>query len=845
MSFEQTQLLDCKLAPPPLRTDLVRRCRLFKRLDEGLKRKVTVLSAPAGFGKTCLLGAWASECASMVHWLSLDELDNDLARFWGYFVRAIASLPADFREEFRASAADQEASLAGLLNQLARLQADVTLVLDDYHRIQSPLVHRCMAYLLENLPVNFHLMIATRSAPPLSLARLRLSEQSLELPARELRFTEAESALFFREKFPLTEAHVKRLTFLAEGWVAGMKMMGLLLEEQTPESIASFEGAHRLLFDYFSEEILTRQSERTRDFLLKTSILERFNAPLCEAVTGRDDAQELLETLERANLFLVPLDEEHTWYRYHRLFSVFLRNRLRLETSSVPLHRLAAAWYEKHSLMEDAIGHAVAASERDVAGRLIEERAKSLLMHSEVAILKGWLRMLPDEWIRSRPALCLIRAWAMVLTDDGESIEAYLTAAEQEAGLRAEATAIRALLASKRSERADELCRQALDGLAKGDFFSRDLVSLTLGEEINRRGALREASEALKETALTAFAAGDRFTTVFAFARLARIKEQSGDLRQGIEYARQAIRIASEGRHHPLTIAGLAYQELGSLHYERNELEHSIHSLRESIRLHKQWNYAEGMLVSSFLLERALRARGEDVGEEREERKRILQRSVGDHLRSLAQRYEAQDALIQRDYAVIETWCPDSSPESLHSELIMAEALMLRGYLTEALPRLMRLFELAGASGRNKLLLDAKILHALLCRQRQETERALSRLEEALSLAEPEGFVRCFVDRGEPMADLLSEALERSRYRDYARMLLVCLGRRGNRSELSERELEVLQCIAGGRTNHQIAEDLCVAVCTVKKHINNLYSKLGVSQRCEALLVAREKGLVR
>ncbi|HBN09602.1 MAG TPA: hypothetical protein DD435_13440 [Cyanobacteria bacterium UBA8530] len=369
-----------KLFLPPLQAGLVRRIRLFQRLDEGARRKLSFLSAAAGFGKTCLLSSWAKQSGLTVYWLSLDEGDNEPARFLSYLVLAIGSLSQDFKDVFVATiqrSSAMEAIQTGLLNELAASLEDFVLVLDDYHLIHSEAVHRALAFLLEHLPGNVHLMIASRSDSPLPLARLKLNGQAIELCDLELRFTDEESAIFFNENtnLRLSEKEIAKLIFLTEGWIAGLKLVALSIEvhRNPPEFIARFKGGHRHLFDYFSEEILNRQSEEVRDFLLKTAILERFNASLCDAVTGREDGRTMLLALERANLFIVPLDEERAWYRYHHLFSEFLRKASSLELAG--LHRRASAWYEGNGLVEEAIGHAVAAGDFEKA--LLSELMKN------------------------------------------------------------------------------------------------------------------------------------------------------------------------------------------------------------------------------------------------------------------------------------------------------------------------------------------------------------------------------------------------------------------------------------------------------------------------------------
>ncbi|MBC8450567.1 MAG: hypothetical protein H8D78_22765 [Chloroflexi bacterium] len=492
-------LLSTKLYVPPVRPELVPRPRLIERLNAGLHRKLTLVSAPAGFGKTTLLSEWTQQSEFSVAWVSLDRDDSDPARFWAYFIAALQTVQADVGEGALAVFQSPqpppiEAILTTLINEIATLPDPFALVLDDYHLIQAQPIHSALAFLLDHLPPQIHLVIAGRADPPLPLARLRGRGQLTELRETDLRFTLDEAATFLNQVMGLglSAEDVAALEARTEGWIAGLQMAALSMRgrKDIPGFIAAFTGSHRYILDYLMEEVFQQQSADVQDFLLKTSILERFTAPLCDAIAEREDSHDVLLALERANLFIVPLDESRQWYRYHRLFADLLRHRLQIAGPQdlVPhLHTRASQWYEAEGFAAGAVHHALAGSDWERAATLILDVSETMLKRGELVTLLGWLQALPAEVVRVRPQLCLTYGWALILTGQLDAAESYLGqaegAAQDDAALLGDIVSAQAFIARIRGDdsRTIELSQRALSLLPQDDLSARSIVAVNLG----------------------------------------------------------------------------------------------------------------------------------------------------------------------------------------------------------------------------------------------------------------------------------------------------------------------------------------------------------------------------
>jgi len=436
-------LLTTKLYIPLVRPELVSRPRLIERLNAGLHRKLTLVSAPAGFGKTTLLSEWVGGCERPVAWLSLDESDSDPARFFTYLIAALQRVDPGIGQGAQAMMQSPqppppEVLLTALINDIAAASQPFLLVLDDYHLITALAIHQLLAFLLEHQPPQMHLVIATREDPPLPLSRLRARGQTVEIRQADLRFTPEETADFLRRvtQADLSSADVAALQQRTEGWIAGLQLAALSIRghEDVQRLVQSFTGSHRYILDYLMDEVFQQQSADVQDFLLRTSILDRFTAALCDAVAERDDSRQVLLALEQANLFIVPLDESRQWYRYHRLFADLLRHRSQMAglQGLVPhLHRQASQWYEANGFPAEAVHHALAGSDWERAATLIQDLSSMMLKRGEVVTLLGWFQALPDEVVLANPRLCYEYSWPLILSDRIDAAEPYLARAEQ------------------------------------------------------------------------------------------------------------------------------------------------------------------------------------------------------------------------------------------------------------------------------------------------------------------------------------------------------------------------------------------------------------------------------
>jgi LuxR family maltose regulon positive regulatory protein len=902
---QDVPLLQTKLFVPQVRRELVRRPRLTAQLDDALQagHKLTLLSAPAGFGKTTLLSEWLYGCGQPTAWVSLDEGDNDPARFWAYLLAALDGVwPGAGREARAVLHAPQpppiEAVVTVLLNDIVAasgaLGADArrcVLILDDYHLIQERAIHQGLAFLLDYQPPQMHLLISSRVDPPLSLARLRARSQLTELRTDDLRFSAEEVAAFLHQIMGLSlpaEA-VAALERRTEGWIAGLQLAALSMQQrdaaQVAEFVTAFSGSHRFVLDYLAEEVLQQQPDSVRHFLLETAILERLTAPLCDAVTGRDDGHSLLAALDAANLFLVRLDDERRWYRYHRLFADLLRDRLQeTRPDEVPaLHRRAAAWYRQERLAPEAVGHALAAADWGLAAKLIEDCAGEMLwMRGAVATLRGWLEMLPQALVRDRPGLCLVHAWTLFLSAQFEAVEARVHDAEAamsrlslpgpaRQALSEQLTVMRAMLANFQGDipRTIQLSRQALDLVAEDNLMLRAALGGNLGGAYMAAGNLVAAAEVLAEAARLYEATGNLFVTLLASAYLGDVQMAQGRLRQAAETFQQMLALACERGGAQAFGARLAQVGLGRLECEWNELEEAerrltVH-LEASQRLgDEQLGPGPQLLVDGYrALARTLQARGEGEGAwvmlDRAEQ--VARRRAPQLLGSVAAA-RARLHLVSGDLTAAQRWAGesglDADTEPSYARefelLTLARVLVGEGGLAEALTLLERLGRAAEAGQRLGSLVEVRLLQALALQAQGHGAEAVAALDAALSLAEPEGYVRVFAEQGAPLAGLLRQAAAEGI--GAASRLLTALstshalpsGHGGPPSPLIEplsaRELEVLQLIADGFSNREIAEKLVLAVTTVKKHASNIYGKLGVRSRTEAVAHARKLDLL-
>lgn len=1002
-------LLQTKLYIPPVRPQLVPRPHLLGRLNEGMTRKLTLVSAPAGFGKTTLLSEWAHNNKSWargsprIAWISLDEGDNDPMRFLSYLIAALRMTTNDIGGGALGALQTphpppMETLLTVLINQISaaldhgathrqahpegsqsatetadaalppsnqfgpdrEIGSGLVLVLDDYHLIATQSVHDALEFLLDHLPGNMHLVIATRSDPPLHLPRLRGRGQLAELRVPDLRFTLEEVTVFLNDamKLDLSPEDVAALAARTEGWIASLQMAAISMQgrhraqdvRSVSELIQAFSGGHRFILDYLMEEVLNQQPPAIQEFLIRTSILERLSGPLCDAVcatgtrvAGQDNGsivpvdggtqllgdglyppadveralqhdaghpslsgQATLEMLERANLFIIPLDDGRSWYRYHRLFADLLRQRLhQAHPDLLPmLHARASEWYEQSAasrqnatLMNAAIDHALSAGDCTRAGRLVEQVAEPTLMRSELATFKRWLEILPDEWICTRSLLCVQRVLLLFMAGCAvEKVQSRLRDAmecDTDGLVAGELTALCALLVTAKGDlrRGTELSHQALKLLPDESLLFRDFVVRNLGTIYILTGDVAAASQTFDEAARFDQKVGNLFGAVADLQRLALMRIIQGRLNEARVLHQRALELGVDEKGQPLPVVIKVMVGLGMLFYQWNDLQTATRYLLDSIELAGKWADVWGMGGHLFLAY-TRQAQGDVEGAREAMQKAYslaIEYDTSDLDDVIVAAYQARLWVAQDELEAAARWAAERGldrnvaagelgdkvggiPAFYHLrelEYITAARLYLaQGRPDDALAVLKPVLEAAEGLGRTGSAIEILVLQALAWQAQADVAQALACLRRALSLSEPAGYVRVFADEGAPMAELLRHmAIKQlppaaSISQDYVRRLLRASeneveGKPQPKDEarkpavvypsfvvdpspdlvelLTERELQVLRLLTTHLSSTEIAEELVIAASTVRSHIKNIYGKLDVHSRREAI----------
>lgn len=877
-------LLTTKMARPALHTSLVPRPRLTTYLQAHAACKLVLVTGPAGSGKTTLVSDWLRERS--VVWISLDEEDNDLARFWSYVLTALQrshpGLAAHVRTLLPALQSGKiEPLLVPLLNALATLPDEVVLVLDDYHALTNQAVHESVSFLLEHVPEQVHLVIASRHLPPLPLPRLRARGHLAEVRATDLRFHQQEAeALLTRllERSPDAE-ELRELMASTEGWVTGLSLAALARRQ----GMISLSGMiPRELFAYLTSEVLAHQPEPVRDFLLCSSILQHLHGDLCDATLLQHGSQEVLQRLERENLFLSPLDEMHSWYRYHALFAAFLRARLEevYPEQVACLHRRAAAWYIQNSLLAEAITHAFQANDFSLAAHWLEEQGQSVLMRDEVVTLGGWLRAFPESILFAHPRLCILAAWVQLHTSRLEPVERFLCAAEcgmerqqsaeeERRALNAEIAAIRARVAIYQGEitQGAIFAHQALHGLADSDRALRGEALLSLGHAREMLGETDMAEAAYRQARELHWASGNLRAALLTVRSLALLLVAQGKLHQAHRLYQDSLeRVLEAGQEH-LPPVGFLHVGLGELFYEWNDLEAAKRHLRAGIASGQRGGDVKIWLLGYFRLLFTAQARGEtaQTWSLLAEAEQLVRQA--NFTRGLAWLREVRLSLSaqQGDFAPLIAWIqecgldplaePDMRQEDEYAQL--AQALILRQEPDLALNILLRLLHRAEQTQRFGLQIPLLLKIACVYMLSEKTDQACETLSRALTLAAPQGYIRTFLDEGGLLVALLGRLLHSSRqgaswgsrsHTGYLQRLLQAAdihsdmhSERGATlvEPLSRRELEVLRLLSAGHSNAEMAEALVIGLNTVKTHLKNIYGKLEVSTRTQAIARAR------
>lgn len=887
-------ILTTKLFIPPSRAPVVRR-RLTEQLNRGIDGKLVLVSAPAGFGKTTLVSEWCNRSGTLAAWLALDSGDNDPARFLTYLVAALQTVEPSLGQDILGKLQTLplppvEAILTTLVNEIAKASKNIVLVLDDYHTMDSNAADAALTFLLEHAPPQMHLVIVSRRDPNLPLGQMRARAELTELRAADLRFTLDEAAEFLYRVMGLnlSTAEIDALETRTEGWVAGLQLAAHAMQgqEDTARFIESFTGSHPFVMDYLLEQVLHRQSEWVQTFLLFTSILDRLCGPLCDAVLGGASAsgQETLEYLERANLFLVPLDNKRGWYRYHQLFADLLRRRLpqqfRREQPLEPfgaaipddlqarineLHLRASQWYEENGLDMEAFQHATAANDIERAERLIEGNGLPLHLRGAVTYVLNWLDALPKSALDARPALrwrfaslLLMNGQTTRAEEKLKAAEAALQTAPNDAGTRnliGRIAAARATSALARYDARTMLAesRHALEFLDANNLTTRASVNWTMGVAHMLRGNRAVAGRAYAQAVSLSHRSGDTFTTILATIGLGNLRQAENQLIAAAETYRQILQMAGD---QPLQVIGEVHLALARILYEWNDLNAAAQHGLSSLQLERQYDRGiDRFILCQIFLARLRLAQG-DVGGASEI---LAQANQSAREGNFAQRLpeiaaaRVQVFLRQGNLPAAAQWA-----QAYKLPLSLVRVHLAQENPSAALEVLERWQARARRKGWRDEQLQALALQAVALDANGETDRALQTLRDALTLAEPGGFVRLFVDEGLPMARLLRRVTAQGLMQDYVRKLLAAFESEPIKPRaksfpssaqplvepLSPREVQVLRLIAQGLSNQEIGKQLFLALDTVKGHNRRIYGKLRVASRTEAIARARELGLL-
>jgi LuxR family maltose regulon positive regulatory protein len=904
-------LLETKLYVPKLRRSLVVRPRLHEHLSRGAESKLTLISAPAGFGKTTVLAEWLAAVPAggpSAAWLSLDPGDTGPASFWTYVIAALQTVAP----EVGAAALSLLVSprpppiqtvLAPLLNELNTVSNDIVLVLDDYHVVDAPDVQGGMAFLLEHLPPQLHVVIASRADPALPLARLRARGELAEIRAADLRFTPDEAAAYLNQAMGLDLAaqDVAALEARTEGWIAALQLAALSMQgrDDIAGFIEGFAGDDRYIVDYLVEEVLHRQPEQVRSFLLQTSILDRLSGPLCDAVTGRGGGKAMLEALDRGNLFLVPLDDRRRWYRYHHLFADVLRARLLDEQPDrVPdLHRRASAWYEHNGEPSEAIRHALTAEDFERAADLVELAIPAMRQARQEATALRWLEALPDELIRIRPVLSVGYAGALLVSGQLEGVEARLrdaerwldTTADRQPGSEAPSTGIVVVdeeefrrlpgaIAIYRAAQALALgdvagtvthAQRALGLVAEDDHLGRGAAAGFLGLTYWASGELDAAHRSWADAKASLQTAGHVSDAIGCAISLADIEIAQGRLGEAMSTYERGLQLATEQGAPVLRGAADMHVGISELFRERNDLEAASEHIQASRELGDECGLPQNPYRSRVAAARIRQAEGDLDGalELLDDAERLYVGDFSPNVRPIAA-LKARVWIAQGKLSEARDWAQKqglSASDDLpyvqeFNHISLAAVLLAQGIhdsadhtIVEAADLTERLLAAAEDGGRNGGVIQILVVQALARHARGDLAGAIASLDRVVALAEPEGYIRVFIDEGPRMAALLKLATKQRNAPSYVRRLLAAVVTAEGAAAvaqpliepLSERELEVLRLLESDLGGPDIARELVVSLSTVRTHTQNIYAKLGVNSRRAAIRRAAELDLLK
>ena len=891
-------LIETKLYIPKPRAGLVERKHLVEQLNEGLHKKLTVISAPAGFGKTTFLTQWVAQADVPVAWVSIDANDSDPARFLRYVIAALQSIaPGAGRHSLPVMLSpDQmpvEVIVTHLIQEMAEISNEMVLALDDFHLIEAGRTHQIFELLTAHLPHNVHLILSARVDPPLPLARLRARNQLNEIRASDLLFTREETSAFFNKlmKLGLSDDDIYRLQSRAEGWVAGLQLAALSLQRQKDVAgfISAFAGDNRHIVDYLTEEVLHLQSETVQDFLLKTSIFSRFSAPLCEFVIRGNNSQDMLEELEKANLFIVALDDRRCWYRYHHLFADLLRQKLHQKYPSLvnDLHLRASRWFEESGLLHESVGHAIEAKAFERAASLIEKELRTIWENNEYTQLWRWINILPSSLVDSRPELCILHALDLFYAGRHKEAHEKLKTAESQIQnyepvtnaaatsqkhlsvpqkiLRGKMNTVKAFLASHEGDTSGMLrySQKALRDLPKDNLIWTAMATAALADANANKGDLKETCRLRVKALKKSEAAGNIVVILMASSRLAISLRDRGRLDKVREICEQKMQFAAQHGWSQTAVAGFLLGVWGEVLAETNDLDGALNKSRKGVELTERGGGLAMLCWTYLSLIRVLFSRGDIAGAQEivlQMEKRIGNYSVPSLMLNSIEAWQVRIWLAKNQLRTASKWehqNAEERDETLYStycvkNLAIARVMIAEGRLNEAVSVLSRLLMFAERGDYLSYQIQILILQALAYENSGDTSRARDLLGKALKLSEPKGFFRIFVDEGPELGKLLEKVVDvnRGSSHAYARELLpffrlhkIIKTENEMLEALSDREMEVLKLIAAGLSNKMIMEGLFISMSTVKTHVRNIFSKLNVHSRTEAIFKAKEMEL--
>lgn len=917
-------LLSTKFHIPHARANGVSRPRLTEKLLAGLNRpgSFALLSGPAGFGKTTLLSEFVEEYERPVAWVSLDEGDSDPIQFWTYLITACQSIQREIGESGLAllqtpQFLPDETIPTILINDLVRLEDDLVLVLDDYHTIQNPSIHAALSFLLDHLPDKLHLVLSTRVDPPWPLARFRARDQLIEIRAADLRFTIEETAAFLNQVMGLNLStdDVVALETRTEGWIVSLQLAAISMRGRRDVTgfIRAFTGSHVYVADYLVEEVLNQQPEEVKTFLLQTSILERLNAGLCEAVSGRANSQTMLKDLYQANLFVLPLDDEGQWFRYHHLFADLLKARLQqsLPADAIKtLHQRATAWYEQAGMVPEAINHALAAADYLHAVQLVERISLPMILKAYFKTVEDWLQAIPPEYLNESPRANMAFAWMHLMRRNFAQAAPHLerlqrifsTLSENEIvpSLQGQWLALQSVLLNAHGKVAEsrDIAEQALKILPADEVQVRSMIYMGLADAYQQMLDYERATEATEAIIQQARAVGDLASEVFGLSLLGRNVLQQGRLHSAYEITSQALQRVERTRSFSPFSATL-YGELAQVYYYWHQLEEARGYFSRSVEWSMLGGFSDAKIYHSVFLSRLFQMEGNLQASVQEIEKALdLMRTaapalVGEEVISqqvsifldLDRLTEAEMALKARGFAFDDGFSyPVLAPDNgiphpvglLYNSAL--RILLYRARVKLKQQDLRRGIELAGQLIAGSLrcqhlpiVLQTLLLRAQLHIAHGDDQHGLADVAKALELAEPEGFISIFVEEGMSVAEALTILLKRNRlgvaHKDYIKDILAAFpttqSSKATDSKqtagkemvavdeslipiepLTPRELEVLHLIANGDSNQKIADKLVITLSAVKKHTGNIFNKLNVNSRTQAIARARQLGLL-